>query len=126
MDVHAAGLDAASDPVDLRRLGRAVDRRRRGGGGEARDPLRRAGRDGGGGGRAETRDAALVVIGMMVARILLGRHPAMVFTAATAVALAVAAAASLSPADPGLAPYAIAALVAAGTAFLPAASPRAA
>jgi len=79
-----------------------------------------------GGGSAETRFAALVVIGMMVARILLGRDPAMVFTAATAVALAVAAAASLSPADPGLAPYAIAALVAAGTAFLPAASPRAA
>lgn len=78
------------------------------------------------GGSAEVRYASLVVIGMMMARILLGREPAMIFTTATAIALAVAAAASLSPTDPGLAPFALAALIAAGTAFLPAASPRAA
>ena len=76
------------------------------------------------GGSAEIRYAALVVIGTMVARILLGKEPAMIFTAATGIALAAAAASSLSPTDPGIAPFAIAALIAVGAAFLPAASPR--
>jgi len=76
------------------------------------------------GGSTEVRYAVLVVIGMMVARILVGKEPALIFTAATGIALAVAAATSLSPAGPGVAPFAIAALIVIGSSFLPAASPR--
>jgi len=75
------------------------------------------------GGSVEIRYAVLVVIGMMVARILLGKEPAMIFTAATGIALAVAAASTLSHTGAGAATFVIAALIAAGAALLPAASP---
>lgn len=63
---------------------------------------------------APLRFAALAVLGLMAARVLEARDPAIVLTAAAGLALAVAMATGLAATPPGLAPYIAAALIAAG------------
>jgi hypothetical protein len=63
---------------------------------------------------APLRFAALAVLGLMGARMLGGRDPAVVLTAVAGMALAVAMAAGLGATPPGSAPYIVAALIAAG------------
>ncbi len=67
---------------------------------------------------APLRFATLAVIGLMGARVLEGREPAVLLTAVAGMALALATAAGLAPTTPGLAPYVIAALIAAGVSVL--------
>jgi hypothetical protein len=67
---------------------------------------------------APLRYAALVVLGLMGARVLTATAPAVVLTAVAALALAVAVASGLAPAGPGPAPYVAGALIAAGVSFV--------
>ena len=67
---------------------------------------------------APMRFATLAVLGLMGARALEGRDPAVVLTAVAGMALAVAMAAALAPTPPGLALYVAAALIAAGASAL--------
>jgi uncharacterized membrane protein len=67
---------------------------------------------------ASIRFAALVVIGLMAARMLVARDPAALMTAVAGMALAIATAAGLAVPAPGLAPYIVAALIAAGVSAL--------
>jgi hypothetical protein len=63
---------------------------------------------------APLRFATLAVLGLMGARVLEGRDPAVVLTAVAGMALAVAMATALAATPPGPAPYIVAALIAAG------------
>lgn len=67
---------------------------------------------------APLRFATLAVLGLMGARVLGGRDPAVVQTALAGMALAVAMAAGLAASPPGPAPYIVAAVIAAGTSVL--------
>jgi hypothetical protein len=67
---------------------------------------------------APLRFATLAVLGLMGARVLGGRDPAVVLTAVAVMALAVAMEAGLTATPPGPAPYIVAALIAAGVTVL--------
>ncbi|HEV2035869.1 MAG TPA: hypothetical protein VGU71_17030 [Candidatus Dormibacteraeota bacterium] len=67
---------------------------------------------------APLRFATLAVLGLMGARVLGGRDPAVVLTAVAGMALAVAMATGLAVTPPGPAPYILAALLAAGVSVL--------
>jgi hypothetical protein len=71
-----------------------------------------------------SRYAALVVLGLMGARVLTASAPAVVITAVAALALAVAMASGLAQAGPGPAPYIAGALIAAGVSFVRVAEQR--
>jgi hypothetical protein len=70
------------------------------------------------------RFAALAALTMMIARILQGGVPAVVLTAAAGMSLAAGAAAALAASAPGVVPFAVAALVAAGISLVPGVEPR--
>lgn len=67
---------------------------------------------------APLRFTTLAVLGLLGARVLGGRDPAVVLTAAAGVALALAMATGLAETPPGPAPYIAAALIAAGASVL--------
>lgn len=73
---------------------------------------------------APLRFAALVVIGMMGARALATTDSSVAISAVAALALCLGAASALSDVGPGVAPYLLAAIVAAGTSFIRTASLR--
>jgi hypothetical protein len=75
---------------------------------------------------APLRFATLAVLGLMGARLLEGRDPAVVLTAVAAMALAVAMATGLAATPAGPAPYIVAALIAAGISVLRMTEPNAA
>ncbi len=70
------------------------------------------------------RFASLSVLVLMAARLLQGQKALPVLTAAAGLALALAGASALGRTSPGLAPYLLAAVIAAGASFLPVAESR--
>src|SRR5579859_1502169 len=66
-----------------------------------------------------TQFAVLSVIGLSAARIVSSREPSTVVTAVATLAIAIAVATHFDTGSPGLLPYVVAALIAAGVAFLP-------
>ena len=68
---------------------------------------------------APLRFASVAVLGLMAARLLQAQAASPVLTAAAALAIALAAASGIGDTGPGLAPYVLGALVAAGASFLP-------
>ena len=74
---------------------------------------------------APLRFATLAVLGLMGARVLEGRDPAVVLTAVGGMALALAMAAGLTLTPPGLAPYVAAALITVGVSVLRVSEPHA-
>ncbi|HKW58336.1 MAG TPA: hypothetical protein VJR46_01075 [Candidatus Dormibacteraeota bacterium] len=72
------------------------------------------------------RFAAMAAIGLAGARVLWSDDPAVVLTAVAVMALGIAAATSLALDSPGVWPFAVAGVVAAGTAVIQSRSPRAA
>lgn len=70
------------------------------------------------------RFASLAVLVLMAGRLLQATNAAAVLTAAAGLAIALAGASDLASLEPGLAPYLIAAVVAAGASFLPVKAPR--
>jgi hypothetical protein len=73
---------------------------------------------------APLRFAALVVIGMMGARVLTARDAPVVITAVGGLALALGVASGLAGGSTGLMPYFAGALVAAGSVFMPQSEPH--
>jgi hypothetical protein len=68
---------------------------------------------------APLRFASVAVLGLMAARLLQAQAASPVLTAAAALAIALAGASGIGDTGPGLAPYVLGALVAAGASFLP-------
>lgn len=68
---------------------------------------------------APLRFAALAALGLLGARALTGRDPAVVLTAIAGMGLTVAMVAGLAETNPGLVPYIVAALITAGLSILP-------
>ncbi len=73
---------------------------------------------------APLRFAALAVLGLMAGRLLQSQSPTAVFTAAAALALALAGASGLAPNGVGWAPYLVGAVIAAGASMIPAGESR--
>jgi hypothetical protein len=73
---------------------------------------------------APLRFASLAVLGLMAGRLLQSQSAAAALTAAAGLALALAGASGLAPNGAGLAPYLVAALIAAGVFLLPVSEPR--
>ncbi len=73
---------------------------------------------------APLRFAVLVVLGMMGARVLAARDSPIVMTAVAALALALPEASALAASSPGLLPYFVGALAAAGATVIPQAEPH--
>jgi hypothetical protein len=73
---------------------------------------------------ASLRFATLAVVGLMAGRLLQAKSPSVLLTAASGLALAVGGASDLGSEGAGLAPYLVAAVIAAGASFLPITEPR--
>lgn len=73
---------------------------------------------------APLRFASVAVLGLMAARLLQGQRAVQVLTASAGLAIALAGASALGRSAPGLAPYVVAGVIAAGVSFLPVAESR--
>ncbi len=73
---------------------------------------------------APLRFAVIAVLALMAARLLQGHSATSVLTAAAGLTLVLGAASQLGPNEAGIAPYLLAALIAAGASFLPVAEKR--
>ena len=73
---------------------------------------------------APLRFASVAVMGLMAARLLQGQKAVQVLTASAGLAIALAAASAVGRTAPGLVPYQVAGVIAAGASLLPNTEPR--
>lgn len=73
---------------------------------------------------APLRFASVAVMGLMAARLLQGQKAVQVLTASAGLAIALAAASAVGRTAPGLVPYLVAGVIAAGASLLPNTEPR--